>query len=214
MEHDFWHERWENQQLGFHRSEVNPRLIANAELLPEVPDRILVPLCGKSVDMTWLEERGNQVVGVELAERAVVDYFAERGVEPTVSDDEPFQRYTHGNVLLYCGDFFAVERRHTGRIGMVYDRASLVALPEDMRTSYAAHLTSLLLPETGYLLLVFEYPQHEKVGPPFSIPRQEVDRLFADDYLIEERSRDSVEPQIGPDRMSSLQIVCYQMKKR
>jgi thiopurine S-methyltransferase len=214
MEHDFWHERWREQRLGFHRSEVNPRLIKHVDVLPAPPSRIFVPLCGKSVDMTWLEERGHQIVGIELAERAVVDYFGERQLEPASSEDAPFQRYAHGSVLLYCGDFFALEQRHTGQLDAVYDRASLVALPEDMRTAYAEHLTSLLLSGTPYLLLVFEYPQHEKKGPPFSIDRGEVDRLFAEQFEISELSRESVEPRIGPDRMSWLQIAAYRMLKR
>ncbi len=33
--------------------------------------RVLVPLCGKTPDLLWLAEQGNEIVGVELSEIAV-----------------------------------------------------------------------------------------------------------------------------------------------
>ncbi|MGD8547546.1 MAG: thiopurine S-methyltransferase, partial [Thiohalophilus sp.] len=72
MEPDFWHERWENNLIGFHSNEVNPYLRTHwSKLSLEPAARVLVPLCGKSLDLIWLAEQGYQVVGVELSPIAV-----------------------------------------------------------------------------------------------------------------------------------------------
>ncbi len=42
--------------------------------------RVLVPLCGKSVDLLWLVGQGCDVTGVELSEIAVRAFFAEAGI--------------------------------------------------------------------------------------------------------------------------------------
>ena len=54
-----------------------PRL----ELASDAP--VFVPLCGKSLDMVWLAQQGHRVIGAELSQRAIDDFFAERGLAPT-----------------------------------------------------------------------------------------------------------------------------------
>ena len=80
MHAEFWQARWARSEIGFHLSEVNPYLQRYwpALGLPEGA-RVLVPLCGKSLDLAWLVGQGYQVVGVELAPRAVEDFFTEHG---------------------------------------------------------------------------------------------------------------------------------------
>ncbi len=51
----FWSRRWENRQLALHRSEVHPALLRHGALLSG-RSRVLVPLCGKSIDLWWLAE--------------------------------------------------------------------------------------------------------------------------------------------------------------
>lgn len=46
MDMDFWFEKWQNNNIGFHRNEVNPLLIENI--------KILVPLYSKTLDIGWL----------------------------------------------------------------------------------------------------------------------------------------------------------------
>ena len=53
----------------------------------------------------------------------------------------------------------------------VYDRAALIALPPPLRQRYARELYSQLPRGCRGLLVTLEYPQHEKDGPPFSVPR-------------------------------------------
>jgi len=81
MNPEFWHKRWQEKRTGFHQSEVNPLLIKHFSALRlPIGSRVLVPLCGKSVDMMWLVNEGYNVVGVELVETAVQDFFTEQNI--------------------------------------------------------------------------------------------------------------------------------------
>ena len=72
MDEDFWQRRWACNEIGFHLSEVNPYLQQFWPALNVASGaQVLVPLCGKSLDMIWLAEQGYRVLGVELAQAAV-----------------------------------------------------------------------------------------------------------------------------------------------
>jgi len=76
MQADFWQKRWERDQIGFHLAEVNPYLQQYWPALGlAAQTRVLVPLCGKSLDLIWLADQGFEVLGIELAEKAVEDFF-------------------------------------------------------------------------------------------------------------------------------------------
>ena len=64
------------------------------------------------------------------------------------------------------------------KVSAVYDRASLVALPPDMRERYARHLVDILPRGTQILLVTFDYPQAEMQGPPFAVSVNEVEALY------------------------------------
>ena len=99
---DFWQTRWDTSQTGFHEAKVNSFLLAHVDSLElQAGSRVLVPLCGKTVDLTFLGERAT-VVGVEFVERAAADYFAERGTTPS---HEGAIR-SAGQVSIACGDYF------------------------------------------------------------------------------------------------------------
>ncbi len=66
----------------------------------------------------------------------------------------------------------------------IYDRAALVALPEEMRKEYTTHLMKITK-NAPQLLIVFEYDQDAVAGPPFSITEEEIHQHYADDYSIE-----------------------------
>ncbi len=76
MEEGFWQARWQRDQIGFHRQKVNGLLMKHWPSL-QVPQGscVFVPLCGKSLDLLWLAEQGYSVLGIELVEKAVVDFF-------------------------------------------------------------------------------------------------------------------------------------------
>ncbi len=182
MDAEFWHNKWAKNEIGFHAAQVNGFLQAHfGDLAVPVGGRVFVPLCGKTRDMGWMIEQGVQVVGAELSEVAIVDLFADLGLEPEIADLGAVKRYSAGALCVFVGDVFDVRADMLGKVDAVYDRAALVALPEAVRDDYVAHVAEI----TGgaaQLVLTFEYDQAEMTGPPFSITGDMMTALFAGRY--------------------------------
>lgn len=174
MEPDFWHSKWERNEIGFHGSDANPLLVEHFGALARGPgSRIFLPLCGKTLDIHWLLAQGYRVVGAELSPLAIAQLFAELGVEPTVTRVGALDHYAAPDIDVYVGDFFDLKRETLGPVDAVYDRAALVALPNAMRHRYAAHLADITQ-RAPQLLICFEYDPRQHEGPPFSIDADEV----------------------------------------
>jgi thiopurine S-methyltransferase len=186
MDADFWHERWEKGEIGFHQQDFNHHMQKFTGRL-EVGSGacILVPLCGKSLDMLWLAQQGYRVSGIEISERAARDFFVENGLVYEMDRLSGGVLYHGENIQVLCADFFSVKKAHLPGIDAVYDRASLIALPPKMRTAYADHLARLLDAGTRSLLVTLDYRQEEMHGPPFSVTYEEVRRLFSPKFNIE-----------------------------
>ena len=189
MEADFWHARWQEQRIGFHLDSVNPLLRRHVGVLGCQPgQRILLPLCGKSLDMPWLMAQGLQVVGVELSPLAVDALFASLGLTPEISEIKTattaLRHYRAAQIEIWNGDFFALNPQQLGTIDAVYDRAALVALPAAMRVAYARHLIHLSA-AAPQLLISFDYDQSRHAGPPFSVPAAEVAQHYMQHYALQ-----------------------------
>lgn len=185
MQPEFWHKKWETNQIGFHQPEVNPYLQRHwPDLAIPAQARVLVPLCGKSLDLLWLAGRGHQVLGVELSEKAVEDFFLEQQLQPQVSEQGNFKVYRAGAIELWCGDFFSLAADDVAGCTALYDRAAVIALPPAMRERYAAHLQGIL-PRCRGLLVTLDYDQSQMPGPPFSVDDSEVQRLLGSVWRVE-----------------------------
>lgn len=186
MQPEFWQKRWAANQIGFHLPEVNPylqRLWSGLGLEPGA--RVLVPLCGKSLDLKWLAGQGFDVVGVELSEKAVEEFFSEHQLSASVVQRGPFKVYRTDSIKILCGDFFALTATDAGECAGFYDRAALIALPPDMRLRYAKHLAQVLPDQCKGLLITLDYDQTQIDGPPFSVPDAQVQTLLAADWVIQ-----------------------------
>lgn len=180
MKKDFWLERWEREEIGFHQNEINPHLRQYWQELHLAPDsEVFVPLCGKSTDMLWLRKHGHSVLGIELSDIAVQTFFAENGYTPHRVAHEKFNACEADDIRILCGDFFDLGKDDLAKTVAVYDRASLVALPPGMRERYVNHLVSILPPATKILLITFDYSQTEMSGPPFAVSADEVEVLYS-----------------------------------
>lgn len=181
MNPEFWHSRWRENQIGFHQSETNKLLMKYwPDICPDAGVQVFVPLCGKSLDMLWLADRGHGVLGVELSEVAVHSFFEENRTVPETGQVDGFTVKSVGRVALWCGDFFNLEPAHLAGIGAVYDRASLIALPPEMRRSYASQMARIVPPGVPTLLLTVTYDESEIDGPPFSVGDDEVRELYGE----------------------------------
>jgi thiopurine S-methyltransferase len=209
MEKNFWHERWKHAQIGFHEGTVNAHLKQYWPKLKTVQESsVFVPLCGKSVDMHWLRAQGYSVRGVELSSIAVQSFFQEQGYVARRYAEGKFEHYEANNMHIYCGDFFDLSAEDLANVRAVYDRASLVALPPDMRKPYVKHLLKILSPEVKILLVAFDYPQHEMQGPPFAVTTVEVEALygkFADINLLAQVDVLSQNPRFKQKGLTKLQ---------
>ena len=183
MNPDFWHQRWQDNQIGFHQSAPTPLLVEHwASLGVPAGAQVFVPLAGKSKDMAWLAAQGHRVLGVELSRIAVEEFFADHGLRPEI---EPMRHGTHyraGGIELICGDAFALDADALRDCAAVFDRAALIALPPELRARYARELYAKLPTGCRGLLVSLEYPQSEREGPPFSVPEGEVRALFGRDW--------------------------------
>lgn len=186
MDKDFWHQRWENNQIGFHQQEINSHLQRFwSHLALPTKSRVFVPLCGKSRDMLWLREQGHPVLGVEISPHAVADFFSENRLDAEVSElREGLQRWAFDDLVILCGDLFTLQSDDLADCQAVYDRASLIAMPPSMRPDYVSKMRALFPTPRPGLLVTMEYPQDEMKGPPFSVDEAEVRDYYADQYRI------------------------------
>ena len=167
MEH--WLERWREDRIGWHEHEGNASLKKHWRARGRT---VLVPLCGKSVDIAWLAGQGNRVVGVEVSQIAVEAFFAEQQLDFTVTDGS-LQCYdaVGADITIYCGDFMAL----TGvQCDAHFDRGALIALHAEVRPRYAAHVRSLLTHDAEQVVITVGYDQSVADGPPFSIGDEEL----------------------------------------
>jgi thiopurine S-methyltransferase len=184
MDAGFWHDRWEKNEIGFHEKEANPLLVQYFEELSLAKGgRVFLPLCGKTRDISWLLANGYRVAGSELSRKAVDQLFVELGVEPKISRVGELDHYEAEDIDIFAGDIFALSRAALGPVDAVYDRAALVALPEEMRSRYAAHLTEIAA-NARQLLISYEYDQSVMDGPPFSVRNEEIKGHYKDSYAI------------------------------
>lgn len=179
MDRKFWLERWATNQIGFHQPNYNPELLQYWSALGvPVHASVFVPLCGKSLDMRWLETVGHTVYGVDYSAEAISAYFADAQETPECDQGNYLMRFKGPSSTLYAGNFFDISAIDLPRVRGVFDRGALVALPCAMRSKYADHLQRVIPDGTNMLLLTLEYDQVTVAGPPFSVGQSEVEALF------------------------------------
>ena len=184
MQHDFWHKKWQESDIGFHNSDANPLLVKHFSALGlATGSRVFLPLCGKTLDIHWLLAQGFQVVGAELSPIAIEQLFDELGVVPEITQLENLQHYRAPNIDILVGDIFHITASLLGHVDAVYDRAALVALPVDMRAHYTSHIKTIT-ENAKQLLICFVYDQTQLAGPPFSISDEEVKAHYNADYTL------------------------------
>lgn len=174
MNTDFWLNKWENKNIGFHKSEVHPTLVAYFSVLKLAKkSRVFLPLCGKTLDIAWLMFNHCRIAGAELSEIAIIELFEELDLTPQITEMDNLKLYSAENIDIFVGDIFDLTPSILGHIDAVYDRAALVALPLDIRSQYTTHICHIT-DNAQQLLLTFEYDKSTSNSPPFSVTKEEV----------------------------------------
>jgi len=175
-----WLEFLENNEINWHSDVVTQELEEYLGLLkPEPGEKVFFPLCGKSLDMTYILNQGFSVIGVELSEIGIKQFFHENRLDFAISQVGEFNLYSAKNIEIYCGDFFSLTSKHLCDVKAVFDRKSLIALDQNLRQKYVKHLNDIILLGVRILLITLHYPQHQMSGPPFSVDKSEVESLFS-----------------------------------
>jgi len=215
MDAEFWKERWQARQIGFNLPNPHEYLVCHgAPLWQEGGAHVLVPLCGKSIDMAYLAKQGARVTGAELVESAAHEFFQDVGVPAQVTDTNGRRCLDSAgiSVRILVSNFFDLRSDDLGLLTGGYDRAALVALPPDLRERYVSHLLELLPPGASLLLVTMEYDQSLMGGPPFAVLPDEVARLFSDCQSIKSVASDSIleqEPRFAQRGLSALRETAY-----
>ena len=193
MNNEYWLKRWNENRIGFHKAGINPLLEQFLPLVSTTPGRTLVPLCGKSADLSWLIALGNRVVGVDVSEIAAKSFASEQGIGMTVANEPPFTVFRGERMDYFVGDFFNFKPDLMGRFDLIYDRAALIALHRAKRPEYARSLKSLLVSGGHILLIALEYDPKKMEGPPFAVTESEVRLLFRELKVSKLHEHDCIE---------------------
>ncbi len=185
MDNQRWLDMWERAEIGFHLDGTHPLLVRHWPAM-QVRNgaRVLVPLCGKSLDMLFLRGQGCSVTGIELSGIAIRQFFEEQQLSARQTSLGTLPGLEADGIRLIEGDFFAVEPNQLGPMDLVYDRAALIAMPPDRQPRYADHLMALA-GGAPILLITLDYDPAEMSGPPFATPPAQIERLFGGRYRIE-----------------------------
>jgi len=183
MPPDAWAKSWKEGKTFWHRAEKNEFLEKHlGELLNgKEQATIFFPFCGKAVDMKWLYDMGHDVVGVEVAQQPIEEFFKEQElqcVEEEVEQLGKVYKSVDGRLRIYNGNFLDMTVAKCGSFDAIWDRGALVAVDKEERKGYAATMLSLFGEGCRYMIEASEYHESEYVGPPHTISAHDVDDLF------------------------------------
>lgn len=196
MEREFWENAWDENNIGFHMSETNQFLKYTIDegIVSDIKTA-LIPLCGKSLDLLYLRELGVEVFGVEIATKAVEQFFEENSLDFEIEEKGNYKIYKTSGITIFCGDFFSLKKDDLPKIDFIYDRASNVALPPQMRERYYDQIRNLSSDNTQMLLLTAHSEEEDQFGPPFSIPKEEIAnayKSYAEEFRILEEQKKKI----------------------
>lgn len=187
MDCEFWNKCWQRPSQPFHVDGEHPFLKRCYADAFSAKQKILIPLSGKSLDAIALAERQFHSVSIEFNPLAVHQFFNENSLSPLItsfdSDSNPNESkslFQVENIDVWLADFFKVTPDDVGLFSQVWDRAALVALPNEMQKQYISHLKTLLKPKATLLIVLMDYDDSEMSGPPFKITETELKSLYHD----------------------------------
>jgi thiopurine S-methyltransferase len=217
MQAQFWLQRWREGRIGFHRDSPIPLLVRHWSAMSLSPGRrVLVPLCGKSLDMVWLAEHGCRVLGVELSPLAVEQFFSENNLEAEQHESAMGVHHVAGNIEIIQGDALELDDATIASCDAIYDRAAMIALPPPLRGDYADKVYARLPAHCRGLLITLEYPQAQMDGPPFSIAAADIDALIGDTWDVDRLERRDIlagQPGFRDDGITSLHTSVYRLTR-
>lgn len=222
METEYWLKRWREGRTGWHHEEVMPLLVQHWSALNVRPSaRVLVPLCGKSLDMLWLSQQGMRVLGIDVSPIAIESFLAENQLHARTRSTAEGTHYEvtnapGGDIEIINGDVFEADSEAVAQCAAFYDRAALIAMPAPMRDRLANDVYLQLPADSSGLLITLDYPEHEMQGPPFSVDDAEVHRLFDRQWNVERLERRDIlasQPMFSGQGVTALHTTVYALTR-
>merc|ERR1712109_322853 len=187
MSNSDWNGRWENNTASWHAGEARTEILKMMkENCTDFKGTVFVPLCGASLDMIWLAEKGLKVVGIEVSRLAIDKFFKEIYVKDDydIIQLEGCNTIIHKteNITIYEADLYdCKELLDLAPFDLIFDRASLVAINWEDREKYIDLMIKLLgknVENMSYFLQGFDYPKGEHLGPPHIFNQANCDHYF------------------------------------
>jgi len=187
----YWDELYEKKEDRWELGGPSPpleRWFAGQRLSDK---RALVVGCGRGHEARLLASCGAEVVGLDLAERAIAE--AERLTSP------------NGSVRFVRGDLFAL-RGKPAFFDLVVEHTCYCAIDPARRDEYVDAIADALLPG-GKLVGVF-YAHGRPGGPPFTTDDADLNQRFARRFTLlhQETPPDSIERRAGQERLRVYQV--------
>ena len=201
-----WLDMWEHDEDPvFHFRGVHPSLKTYIGELTGSKEkcRIFVPLCGKSLDMVWLADKGHSVVGVEISQTGITDFFEENSLEYTVEETcvamaphgvHVYRAKTKDITIFHCSIFQFCTEVAGGKFDGVWGRGTLTAMSfsgeEDMR-KYVDVVSSLLSENGRWMVETFDYEdsKREEVDGHTFVSDKMFHSLFDDKFIVRSLER-------------------------
>ena len=169
---EFWEKKWKGTTLpAFHNLELSES-VKSFEKYFTPTSEVLIPLCGKTVDLIYLSKKVLKVTGVEFVQTAIDQFFTENNLEPVIQNEH----YTYSNIDIVNLDIFTLDLNK--KFDLVVDRAALIALPKVERKKYGKVVDHHLKPSGLVILTTIDIPKEEDNGPPFYVSSEEVKELY------------------------------------
>jgi thiopurine S-methyltransferase len=197
MDKTYWLKRWQTGDTRFDESAPHRYLTRFfTQVAPLSTNCIFVPLCGKSIDMTWLLQQQQRVIGAEISPIPLQMFIQENQLQPTIKTTTYGTVYHAGDCTLYQSDLFKLPAEIFQPVDLVYDRGALVALPwPELRQQYLQWYKEKLPVGTRILLISFESEADlpHTAGPPFPIAFDELTQQLGTHFSIELLAREPVQ---------------------
>lgn len=183
MQPEFWHQSWvvEGSKTSFHRPDVHPYLFKHCPPSFLEGKRVFVPLAGKTNDLEYFRQHAAWAVGVELVEKPILQFMEEQNLD---YERRPGGLIRAERLSFFHRDIFDLTVEDVGHLDLIYDRASLIAFPLDMRMRYLAKIHELAPAGCQIVLNTLEYAPYME-EPPFSVAPADVDSYFSHRFRID-----------------------------
>jgi SAM-dependent methyltransferase len=171
-----WDSAYASGNTPWDKGTASPPLLEYLEN-HRISGRVLVPGCGTGHDAVLLSKAGAEVIGMDIAPRAL-----------RVARQNP----AGAAVRWLEGDFLDLGQVEAGHYDWVVEHTCLCAIEPRQREAYVDSLRQALKPGGHYWAVFFcEVSAYDGSGPPHPIKAPEIDSLFAGGFEL----MDSYTPQ-------------------